>query len=268
MFPPKESKKQESGQASVSKIDDLSLVKCDGGSVAQKSKNILKVGVVRDQLPFTAMRDHIPVGFEVDLMHLLAQEEEIDFNFFPINMAEIDEKIKQSAIDIILGGWPNVQSNSDYSWSDGYLNTDIVVVCLKKSKIDVPKFSFTGKHIGVVKGSAFEHYIRKANIQTTKITCFESNGDLLECLLKNNKRLENGENTAPIDMALTDYHMARDWIAKNPELKLLPLNMKCEIVVLSKKDIPELTRINQGFKKLVGSQKFSEIMRRWGIQSI
>ncbi|MDR1435020.1 MAG: transporter substrate-binding domain-containing protein [Puniceicoccales bacterium] len=234
-----------------------------------KSKKILRVGIVSDNLPFSAIRNEMPVGFEVDLLRLLSEEEGIDLEISPIDVTKIDENIRENRIDIALGGILRNGSDPLFDYSDGYLKSDVVAVFLKKSQKNSQKFSLKEKSIGLIEGFFFEQHIRQANIQNTKIVAFKSNGELFGSLLKTNKN-----SSQPIDILLTNSHTACDWIAKYPELDFLSLKLandsdnRNEIAVQMKKNSPWLSTINRGIKDLVGSSKFSELMRRWSIEKI
>jgi ABC-type amino acid transport substrate-binding protein len=68
-----------------------------------------------------------------------------------------------------------------------------------------------------------------------------------------------------LDLALIDKDTAQHWIAKNPELKYVSLNMSKEYAFCVAKGSPLLQTINDGIGKLLGTQKFLELKRRWSV---
>jgi ABC-type amino acid transport substrate-binding protein len=247
------------------KIQEIVPVK----GTATKSKKILRVGILGDSLPFSALRNEIPVGFEIDLLRLLSEEEGFGLEIFPIDASKIGENIGENKIDVALGGIFRNDSDPLFDYSDGYLKSDVVAVFLKKSKKDFQKFSLEEKNIGLIGGFFFESYLRQANIQNTKIFTFKSNGELFGSLLKTNK-----DSTQPIDILLTNSHTACDWLAKYPELQSLPLQFakdsarQHQIALQMQKNSPWLPTINRAIGEVMGSSKFSELMRRWSIETI
>jgi ABC-type amino acid transport substrate-binding protein len=229
--------------------------------IPAKSEKILKVGIPRDNLPFTAMRNGTPIGFDVDLIRLLFENKAVHVEIVPIETTEIEENISTGKVHVVLGCLiKNTSSNSTLGNSDCYLSTDIAAVSWKKPKKDMQKFSFEGKCIGVIKNSFFEDYIRNANILNAKVVTFPTNGEMLEHLLKESKGSDQY-----IDAFLSNSYAAKDMVAKYRELELSLLGTKQEIVVLAPKDSPWLGTINQKIKKIEGSDKLSETKRHWGI---
>ncbi|MDR2200825.1 MAG: transporter substrate-binding domain-containing protein [Puniceicoccales bacterium] len=227
-------------------------------------EKMLRVGIVRDNLPFTDMRDGEPVGFEVDLLRLLIDGEEVRLEFSPMDGNEIRKNMEENRIDVVLGGVVKLSDSDAVSgYSDGYLSSDVVAVTLKNSKNNGKKISFEGKSIGVIANSFFEQYIRSANIQGVRIITFGSNGEMFENLLKSDRNASNH-----IDILLTHSHGARDWTAKYTELEFFPLKVENEVAIQIRKGSSWLGEINRGIKSLTGSQKFSDLMRRWNIEKI
>ncbi|MDR2806969.1 MAG: transporter substrate-binding domain-containing protein [Puniceicoccales bacterium] len=239
--------------------------------IPPKSEKVLKIGIIDDNLPFAAIRHGVPVGFEVDLIRLILEEEMASIEILPIDIMKIKESIEGGKVDVVLGGLIR-DCREDCAlgleYSDSYLNADIAAVVPKrvkrdlqgKSGKDLQKFSFEGKRIGVVSGSFFERYIRAARIQNAEVVVWPSHGEMLKSFLKGDK-----SSAQSMDILLTHHHIARDWIARNPELETLPLKIGGEVAIQMRKDSPWLAIINQRIKKLIGSQRFLDLMSRWSI---
>jgi hypothetical protein len=132
---------------------------------------------------------------------------------------------------------------------------------IKKQKKDLRKFAFPGKSIGVIAGSFEETYMRNTSVKSTKIMPFPSNDAIVASLLNRSKI--SGEE---IDVLFINIHTARNMVAKYRELKLQALGEKREITIQTQRDSPLLKVLNRRVKKLVWSQKFSELERRWTLE--
>jgi ABC-type amino acid transport substrate-binding protein len=233
------------------------------GTVLPKLQKTLKIGVLGDNLPLVGMRDGKPIGFEIDLLNLLLEGKAVSPIFEAVDAVDI-EKAMGGSVDIVLGGLiKNTPDNAAWDCSESYLNADVVAIFLKKPKKDSQKFSFLKKSIGVIRGSFFEDYIRVANVLDAKIITFAAHGDMFTSLVKEDKNSDHY-----IDVLLTNSHIARDRIAKYPELESLPLGAQREIVFRVRKGSPWLKVLNRGIKNLQGSHKFSELMHHWVIEKI
>jgi ABC-type amino acid transport substrate-binding protein len=169
----------------------------------------------------------------------------------------VEQKFCDKAIDIALGPWlKDTVVEKNFEFSDGYLSTDLGAVVPKKYKGNV-KLSFIGKRIGVLENSYLETYIRSACIQDAKIVTFNTTGAILEALLS--------VPQSQLDLALIDKNTAQHWIAKNPELEYISLNMTKEYAFCVAQGAPLLKTINHGIGKVLGTQKFTDLKRRWSI---
>jgi ABC-type amino acid transport substrate-binding protein len=232
-----------------------------------RQKNVVRVGIFSDCFPFTFKQKNDPAGFEVDLMKLIAEEESLICEFQYLEAMEINQKFNDKTIDVALGAWLRDEAvEKIFEFSNGYLNTDLGVVIQKKPrKNPSEKLSFIGKKIGVLENTYLENYIRLAHIQNTEIVTFESTAAMLGALLSGQQQHPLQEKEKPLDLVLIDKNTAQHWIAKNPELEYISLNMAREYAFCVAKGSPFLETINCGMNKVLGTQKFMELKRRWSI---
>jgi ABC-type amino acid transport substrate-binding protein len=220
-------------------------------------KTIVRVGVLSDCFPFTLKQKDNFTGFEVDLMKLIAKDGNLSCIFQPVSVIEMDQKFRDKAIDIVLGAWlKDKVVEKNFEFSSGYLSTDLGAVVPKKHRENA-KLSFVGKKIRVLENTYLETYIRSACIQDAKIVTFDTTGAILNALL--------GTQQRQLDLALIDKDTAQHWIAKNPELEYTSLNMPKEYAFCVAQESPLLETINRGIGKVLGTQKFTELKRRWSI---
>ncbi|MDR2812289.1 MAG: transporter substrate-binding domain-containing protein [Puniceicoccales bacterium] len=217
----------------------------------------MRIGVLSDYFPFTVKQGNNFVGFEVDLMKLIAEEGNLNCAFQGMSAMEMNQKFCDKSIDIGVGAWlKDTTAEKNFEFSVGYLGTDLGAVAPRKNRGSV-KLSFVGKKIGVLKNTYLETYMRSANIQDAEMITFNTAGEMLE-VLRDVQRKQ-------LDIALIDKNTAQHWIAKNPELEYTSLNMTKEYAFCVAKGSPLLKTINRGINKILGTQKFLELKRRWSI---
>ncbi|MDR1303198.1 MAG: transporter substrate-binding domain-containing protein [Puniceicoccales bacterium] len=230
------------------------------GVLPAESEKNLKVGVLRGNLPLADMRDGKPVGFEIDWLKLLLEGEAVTLEFTSLDAAGVGKAMEAGTVDVVVGGC--VKSQNDLPGrSESYLNADIVAVFEKKFTKNSQKFSFSGKSIGAIDGSSEETFMRNAGVADAKIITFPSNDAMVADLLKESKN--PGES---IDVFLTNSHVARDMVARYPELKSQSLGEKREVVIQTQKGSPWREALDRRIKESVGSQKFLELKRRWNLE--
>jgi ABC-type amino acid transport substrate-binding protein len=256
------------GRASATKIEDT---KIEETIPAVTAKNVVRVGVLLDCFPFTFKQKDDFNGFEIELMKLIAEKKKFRYEFQGLISTEIIRKFNDKEIDVLLGiSLKDEATENFFEFSNGYSSADIGVVMQKKHKKDADeKLSFIGKKIGVLENNYLEKYIRLANIQNAKIVTFESTAAMLEALLSGQQKPSNPspkqEKDEPLDLVLIDKNTAQHWIAKNPELQYTSLNMTREYAFRVTKGSPLLKTINGGMGKVLGTQKFIDLKRRWSI---
>ena len=223
---------------------------------ATEAKNILKVGVVGDCLPFCAQRGEEFVGFEADLMRLLAKEGNYDCQFISVSRKDVAEQLRQEKLDIVIGR--NVFDSAE-NYSEGYLSVDLGIVYRKA--LYKNGFNLTNQSVGVIAGSGGEKLLKKANIQGCRIVPFD---DIHTLLL----RVLGDESSQSVDGVLIDNRTAQDWIAQYPELMYRSLNESRELAFLMSPSKRWKSIINQGLQEVMKSQSFRELLDRWSLGKI
>ena len=223
---------------------------------APEAKNVLKVGIVGDCLPFCAQRGEEFVGFETDLIRLLAKEGNFDCQFISVSREAIAKCLKQGQLDVVIGG--NVFDSAD-NCSEGYLSVDLGIVYRKV--LYKNGFSLINRSIGVIAGSCGENFLKKANIQGCRIVSFD---DIRTLLL----RVLGDESGKTIDGVLIDNRTAQDWIAQYPELMYRSLNEPRELAFLLAPNTHWKSVIDQGLQEVMKGQKFRELLERWSLGKI
>lgn len=92
-------------------------------------RGVLRVGYIPDRLPFTFTNDEGElVGFDVELLNLLATEMEIKLEFIPLTWETLAEQVNNDEVDIV-GSMPHTtRMLVDMDLSDSYLDGALSVV--------------------------------------------------------------------------------------------------------------------------------------------
>ena len=220
-------------------------------------ENVLRVGVINNCLPFCTKRGDEFVGFEVDLVKLLAEQGDYPYQFLELSIEDALERLSQKKIDIIIGGHVKDAVSSEYT--EGYLSVDLCAVALKKQATKKNFISsLMGKNIGVLTKSYGEQFVRDAHIQNATVTPFKDFKTLLSAVVQDS-------NDNNIDVAIIDHRTAQDWVVQHPELSYTLLNIKKELAFRFNADTPWKTTLDQGIKEVLGTQKFNELLERWSL---
>ena len=209
-----------------------------------RQRGALKVGFQTDHLPYSYFNGAGDlVGFDVELMHMLARELGVSLEFVPTNLASLAEHLNQGHFDIAISGIP---INTDYieqmAFSDAYLDVTLALV--------VPDFrrnDFTTREkivdmddlrIGVMRN--LDYFARALKEAFPKAEVIEL-GSAREFF----------EGTGPeVDAALATAEAGAAWTLLYPGFQVV---------------VPRPSRIAQplGFPVAVGDQNLVAFMNRW-----
>lgn len=92
-------------------------------------RGVLRVGYVPGRLPFTFTNDQgVLVGFDVELLSLLADEMQVELEFVPLSWDTLTEQVNSDEVDIV-GTMPlSTRMLIDLELSDAYLDGSLSVV--------------------------------------------------------------------------------------------------------------------------------------------
>jgi Na+/H+-dicarboxylate symporter/ABC-type amino acid transport substrate-binding protein len=95
-----------------------------------RERGTLRVGYMADRLPFSYTNNAGGlVGFDVEIVHLLARELGVSLEFAPTDFASLPEHISQGLFDIAISGIPIITSYIEkMSFSDPYLDVTLALV--------------------------------------------------------------------------------------------------------------------------------------------
>ncbi len=92
-------------------------------------RGVLRAGYIPGRLPFTFTNDHDAlVGFDVELLNLLAREMGVRLEFIPLNWETLSDQVNSGEVDIV-GTMPlSTQMMMDLDLSDAYLPGELSVI--------------------------------------------------------------------------------------------------------------------------------------------
>lgn len=121
----------------------------------------LRVGFVRDRMPYSYFNGRGQlVGFDVDLMHKLADELGVGIEFVPYEIGQLEQGLEEDHFDLAISGLTNtLERSAAMLMSEPYLvvNMALVVLDHRREEFDTEqKVNRLGPiRVGVSKGSYF-----------------------------------------------------------------------------------------------------------------
>lgn len=153
----------------------------------------LKVGVAKDMAPFSyydSDQDKV-VGFDIDLLEKISEYLGFEYEIYPMNVKELEQKVKMGKLDLAIAGISITdERQKDFSFTDTYYETYLQVVVRSESGIEDRK-DITDRKIGVVEGTSSAQYAKDYMAEDNKIIYYKN-------ITKVWKDLEKGKIDATI----------------------------------------------------------------------
>jgi len=149
-------------------------------------RNELRVGVYRDNPPFSIMDGNEFIGFDIDFMKVLGQmffgESNGQVRFIPISRQNISQSLERNSVDVVLPGFiGEIEVKKAIDSSYPYFAVDISALTRKADKItDLSQLE--GKAVLAKQGSLKEYHLRNSGVFSSVIGCNEPN-DCVKALL-------------------------------------------------------------------------------------
>lgn len=208
-------------------------------------RGVLRAGYIRGRLPFTFTNDQGElVGFDVELLNLLAREMEVSLEFVPLTYDTLTDQVNSGAVDIISSMPLTTRMLVNMDFSDPYLDGALSVVVRDHRRQDFSQRErllalreLTVAYPGPV------GYIRpgvELTLPETRITWLEINSyeEFFE---------QDGES---IDALIVEAEIGTAWTLLHPEYTVvIPANSKLNIPL--------------GFAVARGQHDFAALLGRW-----
>jgi len=188
------------------------------GSIIKRGK--LRVGYHPENLPFSFVNDKGDlVGFDVELMHVLASELKVELEFIPWTYETVFKNLDQAKFDIAIGGLiVNPKRLAKANFSNPYMNMTTAVVVKDHRRNQFKSWRLIDKEpiirLGVVGERRAENV--KTYLPNTEITLLETyNGFFTD----NPKRVDALVISAEAGSAWTILYPAYSVVVPKPHLK-------------------------------------------------
>ena len=126
-------------------------------------RGVLRVGYLSDRLPF-AFRSSSGnlVGFDVEMMHKLAEEMGVKVEFYKITKSQISELLPQRKIDLVIGGIIiTTDVLDDYAMTQSYIDQTLAFIVADHMRSNFETREAFLKNKGVTIGSVDPYFTAK-----------------------------------------------------------------------------------------------------------
>jgi Na+/H+-dicarboxylate symporter len=210
-----------------------------------RKRGVLRAGYNPERLPFTFFNDAGElVGFDVELLNLLAREMEVDLEFIPVSWNTLKEEFDEAQIDI-MGTVPlSTRMLIDFDLSDPYLQgtLGLVVKDYRRAEFSTRKEILAHKSLTIAYTGAVE-YIRPAIERALP-------GDDFTWQKINNFKAFFSQTDDALDALLVDVEIGTAWTLLHPEYTVV---------------IPQssVLKMPSGFAVAKGQDDFAALLGRW-----
>jgi len=210
-----------------------------------RERGVLRAGYNPERLPFTFFNEEGElVGFDVELLNLLAREMGVELEFIPVSWDTLSEEFAASQIDI-MGTVPlSTHMLVDFDLSDPYLQgmLGLVVKDHRRSEFSTRKKILAQKSLTIAYAGAVE-YIRPAIERALP-------GDDFNWVKIRNIRSFFEQADESMDALLVDVEIGTAWTLLHPQFTVV---------------IPQAAQLKMpsGFAVARGQSDFSALLGRW-----
>jgi len=210
-----------------------------------RKRGVLRAGYNPERLPFTFFNDQGElVGFDVELLNLLAREMGVELEFIPVSWDTLSEEFAASQIDI-MGTVPlSTHMLVDFDLSDPYLQgmLGLVVKDHRRAEFSTRKKILAQKSLTIAYAGAVE-YIRPAIERALP-------GDDFNWVKIRNIRSFFEQADESMDALLVDVEIGTAWTLLHPQFTVV---------------IPQAAQLKMpsGFAVARGQSDFSALLGRW-----
>jgi Na+/H+-dicarboxylate symporter len=210
-----------------------------------RQRGVLRVGYAPDRLPFTFINDHGDiVGFDVELLNILAREMGVTLEFIPVSWDSLTEQLNSDEIDIVGTVPLSTRALMDMDLSDPYLDgtTSVVVRDYRRKDFSENDRLLEFSELTIAYPGHME-YMKAAvenGLPTIQITWIE--------IYRFEEFFEQEDES--IDALIVEVETGTAWTLLKPEFTVV---------------IPESSILNSplGFAVRKGQHDFAALLGRW-----
>lgn len=125
-------------------------------------------------LPFEFKDNGKYVGFDMDLLDLVAKQMGVSYSLLPMDFSNIFANLTAGKVDMAIAGISITQERErSMDFSDPYFRSDISLV-VAQGNTDIRRFGdLAGKQIGLKRGTDAVHYVSRT-VPSAKISYFQN----------------------------------------------------------------------------------------------
>ncbi len=204
--------------------------------------------------PFTTLDQDNIVGFDINLMNLIAEKENLQVEFVKVSRQELLDGMAQGLFDAAVAGLTITEARQkDMLFSEPYFTTGQVVMVFIENNTITGKDSLAGKTVGVETASTSASAV--AEMPGLIVKHYDYSSAAVNDLLNKN-----------IDAVVIDGIVAAAYVANYPgQLKIVgePFTLENYGIAVAKNKPELLEKINAGLSALKAGGQLDEITEKW-----
>lgn len=233
----------------------LTLTGCSDND-SDKPKETYIVGTSADYAPFEFFKDNQITGYDIDVIHAIANKIGIKIEIKDMNFDGILGSLQSKRIDMAISALtPTPERQRAVDFSDIYYSTTNVLVCNDQSSVRAVT-DLTGTVIGVQSGSIFEIYANselKQNVGNIEIKSLPRIPDLMQEL-----------KTRRISCIIVGQKEGENMLSNQQGLRLVKIDSnESGFAVALPKGSSLTPKINQALKDLVKEGTLEKLSAKW-----
>lgn len=210
------------------------------------------VGTNAEFAPFEYLEKDQIVGFDVDLMNLIAKYAGFEFEWKDMAFDALMPSLQTKKIDLIIAGLTKTPDREkSISFSDSYFASKQIVIVPKD--VEVSSFDdLVGKKVGVMLGFTGDTLMtEKEGVNVERYPAAYAGLMAL--------------NEKKIDAVVLDQEVANKYIVNYPDLKIadIPSDEELCCVGARKEDSELLAKVNEALAKIKESGEYDQLIKKY-----
>ena len=219
----------------------------------------LMVGTSADYPPFAFIQDGKLVGFDIDLITILAKELGYSVEIKDMETQSLLDEFKNEDLDIAIGALnPTKQAMKAFDFSGEYYFPKYAIIYMRNNKSLNSEKDLNGKVIGIVAGTYMESFLTKrlGPEKQIKVKSFTSMDFALDSL-----------GSMEIDAILDENGEAQLVKRKNSKFTyfLVKTSRPYGYAIAFKKNSKLMDSFNEELVKLRMSKQLEDLKTKWGL---
>jgi polar amino acid transport system substrate-binding protein len=232
---------------------------CFGGCKRKNEIKTIKFGTCADYPPFEYYKNGVLVGFEVDLVKIIAERLGKEAVFEDMAFSSLLTSLDNKFIDAVISGYGSSREKREkYGITSIYYPEKLVFV-YKKPNVLTSKTQLGGKKIAYQLGiPGMKKWLRE-NIPTAELILMDRMELAVESL-----------RAGHVDCIIIDKFVAKIFCEKNSKLGYFAsrsLKVSDGIAIVTRKDDSLKEKMNEVLKNLDATGALQELRKKWGLKT-